>query len=46
MHIYIYSRTSLARNSKGLSKSVRTIGSSSHRGPVNLEKEKSSSDPG
>jgi hypothetical protein len=33
-------------HSKGLSKSVRTIGSSSHRGPVILERKKSGSDPG
>jgi hypothetical protein len=44
--ILIYSRTSLARNLKGLSKSVRAIGSSSHRGPVILERKKSGSDPG
>jgi hypothetical protein len=33
-------------NSKGLSKCVRAIGSSSHRGPVISERKKSGSDPG
>jgi hypothetical protein len=33
-------------NTKGLSKSVLAIGSSSHRGRVILERKKSGSDPG
>jgi hypothetical protein len=34
------------KDSKGLSKSVVAIGSSSHRGHVILERKKSGSDPG
>ena len=43
-HIYTVELRSLEL--EGLSKYVRTIGSSSHRGPVILDRKKSCSDPG